>query len=197
MGRVRETDAGKGLVPGNGKGHRAGTHTHVHPIHSYTHLGTCVCVFMHINLYIYLYIYTYTYIYTSVLTEPPQTLLGRGPFKDSPSKPRPAPYQPIGAHHPQPIKPRLPSGPPANQRLPPPPAVPALPGLAAAASAPRRDRALPPSLALPGTRPLGPAPRGLGAVTVPEPPVAVSAILEPYGAVRMRGGRERGASWEL
>lgn len=75
-----------------------------------------------------------------------------------------------------------------------PPAVSALLGLAAAASAPRRDRTLPPRPAPPRTRPHGPEPPGLGAVTVPEPPDAVSAILEPYVAVRMRQVRRGGSA---
>lgn len=83
------------------------------PVHSHAHAGMYMCMYIYIYIYIYLYLYLHTCPYRT-----PRTLLGRGPFKDPPPHFPPSPRQPIRAHHPQPIKARLPSGPPANQRLP-------------------------------------------------------------------------------
>lgn len=104
---------GKGLGANNGMGQGADNGKGAG-----AHSCTLTCTHGHVCVCVYMFMYIYICIYTHVLIEPSRALLGRGPFKDPPPHFPPSPRQPIRAHHPQPIKARLPSGPLANQRLP-------------------------------------------------------------------------------
>lgn len=109
-------------------------HRHTHTGVSYTLTRTrwhvCVYIYKYINIDIN------TYIHTRVLKEPPRHFLGRGPFKDTPHKPRPDPTSQLkrailsqsNPASPRPLQ-------PISASLSPPAASP-LRGLAAAASEP-------------------------------------------------------------